>query len=187
MRLYLAMDNETGGLADNISLLSSYLEVFDDDFNSIDSLELYVKPNDGVYLVQAEGMSINKIDLIEHDKIAITYSEAGQKLFKFLQKNSNDGEIKLIPVGKQVHGDVRWLQQHLLGKKTMDKFVSYRQIDITGLAMGLQIKGKLPSDLSLSLSSLVKYFGVEIPGNAHEAKYDTQATILVWVELLNLL
>ena len=187
MRLYLPMDNETGGLHDEVSLLSSYLEVVDEKCNVIDSLELYVKPNDGLYKVEAGGLLVNKIDLVKHDQIAIPYSAAGQLLFRFLQKNSKDGEIKLIPVGKNVAGDVRWLQQHLLGKKTMDKFVSYRVLDITGIAMALQIKGKLPQDIGLSLSSLVEHFQIVIPGVAHEAKYDTQATILIWQKLLELM
>lgn len=187
MRLYLPMDNETGGLAPNVSLLSTYLEVVDENFNVLDSLELYVKPNDGVYLVEAGGLEVNKINLVDHDKVAISYSEAGQKLFRFLQKNSKDGEIKLIPVGKNVGGDVSWLQQHLLSKKNMDKFVSYRIIDITGLAMSLQIKGKLPFDLGLSLGSLVEFFNISIPGNQHEAKYDTKATMLVYSKLLDLI
>lgn len=186
-RLFLPMDNETGGLHEDVSLLTSYLEVVDENLNVIDSLSLFVKPNNGVYTVEAGGLEINKINLVEHDKVAITYSEAGQLLFKFLKKNSNDGEIKLIPVGKQVHGDVRWLQQHLLGKKTMDKFVSYRTVDITGIAMTLQIKGKLPQDLGLSLGSLVQYFGIVIPGATHEAKYDTQATMLVWQRLMDMI
>lgn len=187
MRLYLPMDNETGGLAEDVSLLSTYLEVVDEKFNVVDSLELYVKPNDGVYRVEAEGLDVNKINLIQHDKVAITYSEAGQLLRNFLVKNSQDGKIKLIPVGKNVQFDVNGLQKHLLGKKTMDKYVSYRLIDITGIAMGLQIKGKLPPDLGLSLGSLVQYFGIVLAGNAHEAKYDTQVTMLVWKKLLDLL
>ena len=187
MRLYLPMDNETGGLHEDVSLLSSYLEVVDEKCNIIDSLELYVKPNDGLYKVEAGGLAVNKIDLVKHDQTAITYSAAGQQLFRFLQKNSKDGEIKLIPVGKNVAGDVRWLQQHLLGKKTMDKFVSYRVLDITGIAMALQIKGKLPPDIGLSLGSLVEHFQIVIPGVVHEAKYDTKATILIWQKLLELM
>jgi hypothetical protein len=189
VRLYLPMDNETGGLADNVSLLSTYLEVVDEQFNVIDSLELFVKPNDGVYLVEAGGLDINKINLVEHDKTAITYSDAGQKLFHFLKKNSDDGKIKLIPVGKNVQFDVAGLQKHLLGKKTMDKFVSYRLLDITAIAMGLQIKGKLPPELGLSLFSLAEYFDVhkQISGSAHEAKYDTKITMLVFSKLLELL
>lgn len=185
-RLYLPMDNETGGLAENVSLLSTYLEVVDEKFNVVDALELYTKPNDSVYLVEAGGLEVNKINLIEHDKIAITYSEAGQKLYNFLKKNSNDGKIKLIPVGKNVQFDVLGLQRCLLAKKNMEKFVSYRQIDITGYAMGLQIKGKLPDEMSLSLSSLVEYFGIKLEGNAHEAKYDTQVTMAVWRKMLEM-
>jgi DNA polymerase III alpha subunit (gram-positive type) len=188
-KLYMPLDNETGGLGDDVSLLSTYLEVVDEQFNVVDSLELYVKPNDGVYRVEAEGLSINKINLIEHDKIALTYSEAGQKLFKFLQKNSQDGKIKLIPLGKNVQFDIAGLQKHLLSKTNMEKFVSYREIDITGLAMGLQIVGKLPPKMSLSLTLLAEYPKVHdlVPDNTHEAKYDTQATVLVYKRLLEML
>lgn len=186
MQLFLPMDNETGGLSKGVSLLSTYLEVVDIKLKVIDSLDMLVRPNDGVYTVEAEGLEVNGIDLIQHDKVALSYSEAGQRLFKFLQKNSQDGAIKLIPVGKQVHGDVTWLQEHLLGKKTMDKFVSYRTIDITGIALTLQIKGKIPM-ISLSLGSLVEYFGIRVPGKAHEAKYDTKATMLVWQKLMDLM
>lgn len=188
-RLYLPLDNETGGLHEDVCLLSTYLEVVDESFNVIDSLELYVKPNNGVYSVEAGGLDVNKINLIEHDKVAITYSEAGQKLFHFLKKNSQDGKIKLIPVGKNVMFDISGLQKHLLSKTNMEKFVSYRVIDITGLAMGLQIVGKLPADMSLSLGSLAKHFSVydQISGNAHEAKYDTQITMLVYKKLLDML
>jgi DNA polymerase III alpha subunit (gram-positive type) len=181
------MDNETGGLDDKTSLLSTYLEVVDEQFNVIDSLEMFIKPNDGLYVVEAGGLDVNKINIVEHDKIAITAGDAGQKLFRFLQKHSNDGKIKLIPVGKNVQFDVSGLQRHLLSKKNMDKFVSYRLIDITGIAMGLQIKGKLPPDLGLSLFSLAQYFSITAEGNAHEAKYDTKVTMLVWRALLNLL
>lgn len=187
MRLYLPMDNETGGLDDETCLLSTYLEVIDEKFNLVDSLELYVKPNNGVYRVEAGGLEVNKINLIEHDKMAITYSEAGQKLFHFLKKNSQDGKIKLIPLGKNVQFDVNGLQRHLMGKKAMEKFVSYRQIDITAVAMGLQIAGRLPPDMSLSLGTLVEYFKIVLPGNAHEAKYDTQVTVAVWRALLAML
>lgn len=185
--LFLPMDNETGGLSEGVSLLSTYLEVVDINLNVLDSISLFVKPNDGIYKVEAGGLEVNKINLVEHDKVAITYSEAGQKLFKFLKKNSNDGVIKLIPLGKNVYKDVEWLQEHLLGKKTMDKFVSYRTLDITGLALTLQVKGKLPPDLGLSLGSLVEYFKISIPGNQHEAKYDTLATMITWKKLMELM
>lgn len=188
MNLYLPMDNETGGIDDETSLLSTYLEVVNDKLEVLDSLELYVKPNNGLYVVEAGGMAVNKINLIEHDKIALSYSDAGQKLFNFLKKNSQDGKIKLIPVGKNVQFDVGGLQRHLLSKKHMDKFVSYRQLDITAIALGLQIKGKLPSELGLSLFSLAEFFNITgVAGAAHEAKYDVKVTMLVFQKLLELM
>lgn len=190
--LFLAMDNETGGLADNVSLLSTYLEVIDSNWNVIDSLELFVKPNDEVYLVQAEGMEINKINLIEHNKIAKTYSDAGQDLFRFLNKNSNQGKIKLIPLGKNVAFDVNGVTKHLLQKKTWERFVSYRHMDITPFARALQLQGKIPEGMSLSLESLHDFLNGlgKIPavpeGQLHEAKYDTKITVLVFRGLLAL-
>lgn len=185
--LFLPMDNETGGLADEVSLLSTYLEVQDDNLNVIDSLSLFVKPNNGLYVVEAGGLAVNKIDIVEHDKTALPYSQAGQLLFRFLQKNSNDGKNRLIPVGKNVHFDVGGIQRALLNKNNWDKFVSYRMIDITGVALTLQLKGKLPKGLGLGLGSLIEYFGISIPGNQHEAKYDVQAQMLVYKRLLDLI
>lgn len=186
--LYLAMDNETGGLDDKTSLLSTYLEIIDDDFNIIDSLYLFVRPNDGLYVVEAGGLEVNKINIVEHDKIAISYSEAGQKLFKFLQKNSSDGKNRVIPLGKQITFDVDGVVRHLLGIKTWGKFVSHRMIDITGLAMSLQIKGRIPAGMSLSLTSLAEHFQITgIVGNPHEAKYDVEVTKAVYRKMLDML
>lgn len=183
----MTLDNETGGLGDEVSLLSTYLEIVDKNFNYVDSLELYTKPNDGIYQVEAGGLEVNKIDIVKHDKIAETYSSAGQKLFKFFEKNSGNGKIKLIPLGKNVIFDIRGLQRCLLGEKTMNRFVSYRMIDITGLALSMQIKGRLPEGMSLSLDSLVQHFNIKLPGNAHEAKYDAKATVAVYRKLLEMI
>ena len=186
--LYLALDTETGGLGDKVSLLSLYVQILDKNFNKLDEIELFTKPNDGIYMVEAGGLAINKINLIEHDKVALTYSDAGQKLYKFLQKNSRNGELKLIPLGKNVHFDMEGVYRTLVQKKSVDKFVSYRAIDITTLARCLQIQGKIPAGMSLSLGSLYDYLKLTgtVIGNAHEAKFDTEVTVAVFKELLKL-
>jgi hypothetical protein len=185
--LFLAMDNETGGLADDVSLLSTYLEVVNSDFQTIDSLSLFVKPNDGLYKVEAGGLAINKINLIEHDKIARTYSDAGQNLYRFLVKNSNQGKNKLIPLGKNIAFDVNGVTKHLLNKKHWEQFVSYRHMDITPFARALQFQGKIPPDLSLGLFALAEFLKItNISGNPHEAEYDTKLTIAVFRGLLSL-
>jgi DNA polymerase III epsilon subunit-like protein len=75
---------------------------------------------------------------------------------------------------------------NLLGAKTWGQYVSYRNIDITTLARCLQIKAKLPFDMSISLDSLREFFKIEIPGAAHTADYDTRVTVLVFKALLAL-
>ena len=191
MELFLPMDCESGGLSENVSLLSVYLQVVDSNWNVLDSLNLFTKPNDGVYLVEAGGLEINKINLVEHDKVASSYSDAGQQLYRFLNKNSNQGKIKLIPLGKNVSGDVAWVNKHLLNKGNWEKFCSYRTMDISPFARALQIQGKIPSEIGLSLFSLYDWLKTknlvpDVVGNPHEAEYDTKLTVAVFRGLLAL-
>lgn len=191
IELFMPMDCESGGLSDEVSLLSAYFEIVDKDWNVVDTLDLYIKPNDGLYKVEAGGLEVNKINLVEHDKKAITYSEAGQLLFRFLNINSNQGKIKIVPLGKNVSGDVRWVNKHLLNKGNWERFCSYRTMDISPFARALQIQGKIPPDVGLSLFSLRDFLETkglmpEIEGNPHEAKYDTKLTVDVFRGLLAL-
>lgn len=181
------MDLESGGIPEGCSVLSAFFQVLDQDMKPIDSLSLKVKPNDPIYHVTAEALEINGIDLIEHEKIAIPYSKAGGLLRDFLIKNSVSGQIKLIPMGKNVNGDIKWINESLLGAKTWNIYVSYRIWEVTTLALACQRMGKMTYDMSISLGSLVKYFKIDIPGNLHEEEYDTLATVAVSEALLKLM
>ncbi len=175
--LYLPLDCESGGLTEGVALLSTHLAVCDTSFNIIDELELLTKPNDGHYLVTAEALSVNRINLIEHDKVALTYSAAGQELRNFLWKYSKNGAIKMVPVGKNVGGDVKWITDNLLGMKTWNQFVSYRLYDITTLVTYLKRMGKLPQDAPESLSGIAKFLGIN--AEWHTARGDCLASIKV--------
>lgn len=187
MSKYIAFDDETGGIDKSTSLLTVYFSVLDSSFNEIDSLDLALKPNDSKpYVVEPGGLLVNKINLIEHDKIAITYGDGGQKLRNLLVKHSNGGKDKLIPLGHNVHFDIDGINRNLLGEKTWNQYVSYRVLDTQVYARCLQIKGILPADLSISLGSLIEYFGIQLTGNQHESKYDTLATVEVFKRLIAL-
>jgi hypothetical protein len=183
-QLFLPLDCESGGLVEGVALLSTHLAVCDKDFNIIDELELFTKPNDGHYLVSAEALEVNKIDLIQHDKVALTYSAAGQELRNFLWKYSENGKIKLIPVGKNVGTDVKWVTENLLGMKAWNQFVSYRHYDITGLVIYLKRVGKLPWEAPDSLSGIAEFLG--ITAEWHTAKGDNYAGIAVMKKLESL-
>ena len=204
---YLVTDVETGGLK-GTSLLSAYFGVLDENLNLLDELELFVRPDNHQYVVTAEALGINKINLIEHEKKAITYKEAGTKLFNFLEVNSsfpkymipegsditklklNDHQIgwgieKLEPLGHNVSFDIIRIKEDLISEGSWLKFVSYRLMDTGGIGNFLKKQGKIPKEISGSLSSYATHFGVDYTG-AHDAKCDCQITVAVFKEMLKL-
>lgn len=184
---YLAFDLESGGIPEGCSVLTAYFQALDADMKTLGELRFAVKPNDGVYTLTAEALEVNNIDIKAHDKIAIPYSEAGQLLRKFLIEHSDNGKIKLIPLGKNVNGDIKWTNEALLGAKTWNMYVSYRIWEVTTLCLAAQRLGLYPLDRSIALGAMVEYFGIQISeGVLHDEKYDTLATIAVSEALLKL-
>ena len=178
------MDCETGRIGREVSLLSTHLAVCDTNWEVLDTLLLLTKPDDGNYVVTAEALAINKIDLIAHDKVALTYSQAGGKLREWLWKHSRNGKVKLQPMGKNVPFDVEKVTDNVLGKKTWNQYVSYRCYDLTPLVTYLKRKGKLAPDAPESLEGLANYINFKfVP---HTADGDNYAGIAVikWLESL---
>lgn len=182
---YLFIDDEMGGLdKDKHSLLQVYLLAVDENFNFVDDSNLLLKPDDGIYHVTGEAMNVNRIDLKIHDTKAITYKEAGTKLYKWLQDLTNDGKIKLIVVGHGVYGDVEWIIKYLMSRGSWEKFTSYRKLDTQASVQFLRACGIFSDDVDGGLQSLAKYFGIDVDENQlHDAKYDTKLTLSVFLAL----
>lgn len=178
-KTYIAFDTETGGLTTDCSLLTAYFVILDEELKTIlGELELKIKPNDGVYKVTPEALSINKINLEEHNKVAISESEAGKRLVEFLQSFNKDGKNKLIPIGQNVIFDEMFVHSHLLSKTNWERYVSYRRLDSGAVAEFLRFTGHIPSDVKGSLSSIAQFLDISFP-NAHDAKADTLTTVKV--------
>lgn len=183
----LGTDCETGGIGDDKSLLTAYFgfyELVNGKFNRIDELDLKIKPDDNVYRITAESLGINKIDLIEHDKVAITEKIAGQQLYKKLQEWFNINKGKLIPVGHNIQFDIRKITSTLVSVGSWENFVSYRVMDTCTIAQFYRICGKLPDNLSCSLGHLAGYYKVSVTGKHHEAKCDVEMTMGVLENLM---
>jgi len=184
MARYLAFDVEAGGTEVEHSLLSAYFVVIDEDLKTIHGeLDLKSKPNDGNYLVRGDALEINGIDLIQHDKDAVTESKAATLLYEFLEKHAPNGSVKLMPVGHGIEHDIWFIKEHLT--KNFNKFVSYRALDTGGIIQFLKLTGRVPRDLGGSLKELGEYFDVFMSG-LHTAKGDTWATIEVLRKLRDL-
>lgn len=176
---YLALDVESGGLNHNFtSVLEYYFIILDENFNELASLHLLTKPDDGIYALNAKAMDVNRINLIEHDKVAIFEREAKTKLYQFLDSNTNHGESKLVWVGHNVGFDRDAVYTKLCSRTTLDKFCKYYTLDTGTVSQFLRFAGLLPLDVTSSLGALIEHFGVE-GSNSHRAEDDIRATVEV--------
>lgn len=185
MNKYIALDTETGGIGPEVSLLTAYLAVFDENLNRVGDIYLKVKPDNELYVLQAKALEVNKIDIVTHDAEAITYSDAKHFLYNFL-KTHYMGE-KLIPIGHGVVFDIRKIQQHLISIGSWENFVSYRSLDTSPIARFLIAAGLVPDSVKGSLESLVEHFGLPPIGDLHDARIDTLMTVEVLKKLLGLI
>ena len=170
MRYFLGFDTETGGIGDDKSLLTAYFgfyELVNGKFNKLDELDLKIKPDDNVYHLTAESLEINKINIIEHNKVAIFEKIAGQQLYKKLQEWHVVSKEKLIPVGHNINFDIRKVTTTLISIGSWEGFVSYRVMDTCTIAQFYRICGKLPDNLSCSLGHLSGYYKVQVNGKHH--------------------
>lgn len=179
MTRYIAIDTETGGIGPEADLLTAYFGVHDEDFNLIAELTIKLRPEseDDFFSVSAKALEINKINLIEHFKTSKPKSEAGAELMRFLIAQSMAGKHRLIPVGHNVAFDVQKVNDKLLNKKAWDQFVGYRKLDTGTLGQFFQAAGLIPKEVSASLGSLMKHYGLQFQGEAHNERADALACI----------
>jgi DNA polymerase III epsilon subunit-like protein len=189
---FLIYDCETGGLhSSEHSLLTIYGGVFTFDngkFTLQSEIDLKIKPNDGEsYNVTPGALLVNKIDLVKHDKEAVSINEAARLWYNFLFQESCDGANKLIRVGHNEPFDNGFVVNNLLKESIWRKFTDYHTIDTVSLARGLKLKGRLPKGQKLNLAALAKF--LEVPSNEsdlHTAKGDTHLCARVLEILLTL-
>ncbi len=196
MMKYLHLDCEMGGRDLKYSLLTAHFMVTDANFEWLGEFSLRVKPDDGVYVVSGQGMSVNKINLQEHDKIAIPYKEAKPLLYNFLRSHSagvfngairpNFFPCRLTPVGHGVKGDIEHVLKNLISEGSWEQFCTYHYIDTSVFLQVLRACGKMPEDQDGSVEALAKYFGIPIEGELHNAQVDVETTAKVFKAMIAL-
>ena len=180
------MDCEMGGRDLNYSLLTAYFHVTDSNFKVIGDLYLEVKPDDGIYVVSGQGMAVNKINLAEHDKVAIPYKTAKGKLYDFLSTMSKAAGCRLTPVGHGVKGDMNHVFARLISQNTWEQFCTYHYIDTSVVLQFLRACGKMEEDCDGSVFALASYFGVEVEGEDHDCRVDTMKTMGVFQKFIRI-
>lgn len=179
MKRYFLFDTETGGLdANSVSLFSFYGVIVDDKLNVIDSIDLKIKPEDGHYHLDVEAMAVNKINIVEHHKIAISEKVAGTKLREFLFRNSGFSSEKFVPAGHNIGRLDIPMGERLIGFDEWNRLFSRRTLDTGTIAQFLVLKGVLPETNNCSLKQLCEHYKFDYSG-AHEAKTDVLLTLEV--------
>lgn len=181
---YFCFDTELGGLKKEYSLLTLYGQILNEDLNVLDEIDLKIKPDDGIYKVSADALSINRINLVEHDKISIPMSEASGKFNNFICRHSMNSGEKIIPMGHNVSLDIKFVKNYLISSSEWDKHFSYRKMDCHSVAMFLGFSGYLPKYDSYSLKTLAEHYHLDTDG-MHEAKKDVQITIQLFKLMSN--
>lgn len=172
---YFCFDTELGGLKKEYSLLTLYGQILNEDLNVLDEIDLKLKPDDGIYKVSADALSINRINLLEHDRNSISTSEASAKFNNFICRHSMNSKEKIIPMGHNVSLDIKFIKSYLMSSAEWEKHFSYRKMDCHSVAMFLGFSGFLPKYDSYSLKTLAEHYGLQTDG-MHEARKDVQIT-----------
>jgi hypothetical protein len=185
---YLILDAEMGGRELKYSLLTVSFIVTDSSFQKLGELHLYVKPDDGIYIVNGEGMRVNGIDIAKHDEIAQPYKLAKPILYNFLRYHGSTE--RLTPVGHGVRGDIKHIQDKLISVGSWEQFCTYHYIDTSVVLQFLRACGKMPMQVDGSLEALAKYFKIyQKAGDDaqyHTAKFDAEINTYVFQQMIEL-
>jgi DNA polymerase III alpha subunit (gram-positive type) len=173
---YFLFDTETGGIRKEMSLLTLYGHILDDNLNILDTIDLKIKPDDGVYHVNAQGLEINRINIVEHDRIAKPLSEVKTRFKNYICGWSLNQ--KLTPIGHNVRFDVKFVKTHLL--EDWDRYFDRRHIDTASIGKFLALSGIVPKLKTYSLSEMAQALMIDVNEDSrHEARFDADLTLNV--------
>jgi DNA polymerase III alpha subunit (gram-positive type) len=180
--MYAFIDTETGGLDARIySLLSISIHMVR-ELGQPPIAVYHEKILHDPYRIGAGALNVNKIDLIQHSKNAVTIDDARHGLRSWLALFGSNQRIR--PVGWNIPFDMNFIYEQLFPKREWESLgFSYHTLDVCALVEFLILQGKLPE--KRRLVDVAKHFGFDTDG-AHDASFDNQLCQLVLQELLKL-
>ncbi|UCS93954.1 3'-5' exonuclease [Echinicola marina] len=178
----LFIDTETGGLNPlQHPLLSIGLVVWE-DFELTSSKEILIF-EEGL-TPDNRALDINKIDINDHRKKALSPKEAINEIKTFLRKNFElDNKVTLA--GHNINFDVNFLRFFLdRNNDDFGRYFSHRFIDTSSILYFLYLSGKL-KEKAVSSDRAFDLFGINFnQENRHTALADAIATAQLFNNLL---
>lgn len=184
------MDSETGGLdPKKTDILTLFISVATEDFKVIDELDLKLKPNDRLPVVEQGAMDVNKIDLQKHleNPSTVTYAEAKTKIVAFAKKylKKRGRYSNLIVLGQNVMFDLGFIWEYIISKEEWEQIFSYNVEDTKSAGLFLKRSGWIPKDTG-TLKSFVEFFNIP-RREAHEARCDVLMTLDVYKSMIDMM
>lgn len=178
----LVIDTETTGLSPRFNKTLTVgmllIDVEKNFLDIIDSKHIFIKHEN--YNANPFALRINKINLEEHHKIALTPSVACKKINSFVEKN-NLCETPLL--GHNIRFDKGFLAALFEEANSENKF-NEESIDTMQIWKHLKSKNLAPWHLRNSLGTLAEFFKVDY-SKSHNALEDCNITAQVYNKMLN--
>ena len=193
---FISIDCETTGVHPSCNILTVAFVIFNSKGDTIKELEVKILPPDGIFSVDPRALEVNNIDLAQHLLEAEPLDKVQNKIRSFLQQATTSvdpswdgvGDIKpwikktrLIPVGSQVHGDIRWIKDKVL--PDLSAYISHKIQDTVTIAEFLKEVGILQVEKT-GLESLANLFCVSY--TPHIAIEDCRAAKDVFLSMIEL-
>lgn len=173
MRL-LFTDTETGGTNPKEDALFEVALVVWEDGKLLDKRSWKIRSEDKSYYPSA--LKINKIDPVEHNKVAISRTDAANEIIDYVEKWFDGTPATLA--GHNVSFDRDFLKV-LVEEADYDfGYFSHRLLDMMSVLNFIAAWKMLPQD-ALSSNGIFEYLGIE-PEARHTAMGDIEATIKVF-------
>lgn len=169
---YVSIDCESTGVHPSCNILTVAFVVFNEKGRTLKELEVKILPPDGIFSVDPRALEVNKIDLAQHLLEAEPLDKVQNKIRSFLQQTTSSvdpswdgvGDIRpwirrtrLVPVGSQVNGDIRWIKDKVL--PDLSTYISHKVQDTVTIAEFLKEVGILQVEKT-GLESLANLFCV---------------------------
>lgn len=186
--MYFFIDTETGGLTPDCSLLTFDGTLLDENLNVLESVSYKIKPDDGIYHIQAGALKVNKINIIEHDVGAVPMSEARKQFEHWISMKIAEKYLQptIIVAGQNVWYDIEMLKKEFCPE--WSSYFSRRILDLQPISILFKAAGIMPADQRISLSELVKYFNIDVDiNNMHRSDIDVYASIEIFKKYIRIL
>ena len=178
----LVIDTETTGLSPRfhktltVGLL--LIDVEKSHLKILDQNHIFIKHDH--YNASPGAMSVNKIDLIQHNQIAIPPKKACNQINNFIDKNVLH-EIPLV--GHNIAFDKNFLNSLFDQANSFSKFYHEHE-DTMWIWRSLQKQNKVPQGRS-NLETVAGHFGIDYT-RAHDAIADCKITAQVYHKMIRL-